>query len=713
METATIVFILIMVPMIFGDCPYEKIRNMGHCHYNIHCTHDIKGIKIQRECQGSTNYDVILDVTLVNATDRFDTTSELDFLSMITSLKISGNWPETNLTFLENMYRIKTLHLIDNQIKRIFDSPFRHLNRLENLNLSRNHLTDIEELFQFDSYPNKVKKLSLSHNNIQEIPGDTFSELTNLIELDLSFNQISELYEEPFYNLTNLETLRLNNNLIKNLNGAMNNLLNLKHLYLRVNQIQNIDIESIKVIYHLETFDISQNQLENLKPIMFSRHWYHFGDHSVCKIILSENHITYVPNATVSNEIGYRTTRNLFKQRMDVFTELDLSQNSISHIEYNAFQSIVQLTSLDISCNRLITFDINAKDLRYVKYLNLSQNYLQTLHYKSFAAMINLQNLDLSHNNMDYFPDQPLSNNYRLKLLNFTFNDIVQINSLRISFNREGGILDLSNNGLSYLNLPTGDAIGLTILILSSNNITEPSLIKLNHQPDLVQLDMSKNLIQELDKSSLQLPVTLGLLDLSTNYIQRIGPSSFHRVPHLKTLRLSYNFLTGIDYGTFEGLTSLLNLDLAHNKITHLDSKVLMDLKMLSVLSLRDNGLTYLDHSNWLSHKQDLRVYLDDNEFSCDWLATALNDFNNGYSKMRPTVLNTNISGNSIEGIPCKQEVGNLIQQSPNFGETDERLLVINQKILEAVQEQTSFLRKNIWRFVLQDAERNSLKNNN
>lgn len=702
--------VMIMAPFVCCYCPLDKIHNWGHCIYTLQCFHNITGKGIKEDCLGSTNYDVTIDVALNNATDNFHTTSDEQFLPLITSLQVSGNWVKTNLSFLENMYRLEILHLNNNNIILISGSPFRHLNKLEDLSLSRNHLSDIEELFQFDSYPNNVRSLSLSHNRIKKISGDTFYELTNLRELDLSYNLITELYEEPFSNLTNLMTLKLNHNQIKNLNGAMNNLLNLEHLYLAHNQIRNIEEESIKIIYHLETLDISKNELANLETILFARHFTHFGDHSICKIILSENHITYVPNATIVTDFKARPTRNSFRLNKlnDFSTQLDLSLNSITHVEFNAFQSIVQLTSLDISCNKLITFDINANDLQFVKYLNLSNNYLQTLYYNSFASMVNLQNLDLSHNKMDFVPDQSLINNYQLKLINMTYNDILEIRRLRITFNRDGGVLDLSNNGISNLNIPPGDAYGLTILILRSNNITEPFMIQLNQQPTLVQLDMSRNLIQELDKASLQLPVTLGVLDLSHNLIQKIGPSSFHRVSHLKTLRLSHNRVTYVGYGAFEGLSSLVNLDLAYNSIGELDSKMLLDLKMLSVLSLRNNDLFYIDHSSWFTHKQDLRVYLDGNRFSCEWLALALSDYNNGYSKMRPTVLDANITGHSIEGIPCEQEVENIVRPNKNYMIADERLLVTNQKILEAVQEQTSFLRKNLWRFILQNAERNA-----
>lgn len=669
--------------------------------YQIQCTETIKGIQLDNECQGSPNLDVEIDVNLRNATDTFHLNVDTDFLSKITKLTVISNWPNTDLPFLDSMPSLRHVYLSYNRMQKINNSPFRNLIDLETIDLSHNSIVKIDELFQFEIRPSKMRKLSLAFNFIINLPGDTFEQLTSLQELDLSHNYIEELSEEPFLNLTNLVTLRLNHNKIFDLNGAINNLINLHHLYLSHNQIDNIDMESLKTIMHLQTFDISKNKMEKLHPVMFSRHWDHFSNRSTCRIILSENHIHVLLNAS---DFFDRLRRNSYKNRVQLSTELDLSKNDISHIEYNAFQTIVKLESLDLSNNKLISFDVNSEHLVYVKYLNLSCNFLQSLYYESFSLMNNLQNLDLSHNLLDYFPDKTLSNIYKLKFINVTYNEIAKVNNLRITFHPEGGVLDLSNNGLSALNIPVDEAWGLRELILNSNNITNAYLIRLTDQRDLVRLDMSKNYIQEIDESSLQLPVKLGFLDLSFNEIQVIRPSAFYRVSHLQTLRLSHNRIQTIEYGVFRGLTELLNLDLSNNQIGILDSKVFMDLKLLTVLSLKYNGLVVFDSASWMTHKHDLKVYLDGNNLSCDWLAKALSDFNNGYSKMHPTVIETEFSGNSIDGVPCKQDDQKLYKPQSTYV-MDDRLLLTSQKILEAVKEQTSYLRKYIWQSVLHDTE--------
>ncbi|XP_028043588.1 chaoptin-like [Bombyx mandarina] len=703
-----LVFLTSLV-LVACNCPRENIHSLGQCAFKIECTSNVRGIRLPNECLEAANFPVTVTVTLKNvAEDYYPEDPETRLLGFITSLKITGQMPKTNLTLLQYTYRLQDLNLTNNQIERIAGSPFYYLGKLETIDLSHNRISDLEELFRFETRPYKLNKLVLANNNIEELPQDAFDELSSLVELDLSYNRISNLKEEPFANLSSLETLRLNNNSIKNLNGAVNNLQNLKHLYLRGNQIQHIDVESLKIIIHLETFDVSRNQLEKINSVMFSRHWKHMGGHSICKIILSENRIASLPNASM--EISARNVRDLRRYSVDVLTELDLSNNEITEIAYNAFHSLLKMISLDLSRNQITDFSVNADDLQFVKKLNLSGNHIFQLYYKSFSAMGNLENLDLSHNKLYEIPETAFKNYFSLRILNMTFNDIDSVENLRITrFHPAGGVLDLSNNGLTQLRIPYGEGARLMILRLHSNNISDAKLIELIHQNDLKNLDLSHNKIRELNDTSLRIPVSLNYLDISFNMIIRIGPSSFYRAGHLKTLRLSHNQLTKIEHGAFHGLSALLNLDLSYNKFGYFNSEWLMDLKSLVVLSLRNNWMHNLDYKSWFGHKPDLRVNIEGNRLSCEWLSGVLQNFNNGFLKMHPVVLTPTISSHSIEGIPCieKTEVLSQIYSSPMM--SDDRLLVSNQKILEAVKEQTYYLRRYVMRSLVEETERAKL----
>ncbi|KAG7301715.1 hypothetical protein JYU34_014703 [Plutella xylostella] len=700
-----LIIALSSVTLVSAYCPVDRIEKLGYCVFRVHCRGTVNNITLPAHCQGSPNHPVRVDLTITEAIDRFDDNLvNTDFLDAITTLRISGTWPTTTveIPLLQYTSNVENLYLIGNNFEQISANSFSELGRLENLDLSHNRLTTVEGLFQFDSNP-MLKRLSLAYNSISDLPSDTFDELTSLVELDLSHNNIQDLTQEPFSNLTNLEILRLNNNTIRDLNGAVNNLTSLKHLFVRGNQLQNIDAESLQVIYHLETFDVSCNDLDTLKPAIFWRHWMHFEGQSTCKILLSDNRITSLPNATFK-EMTDRFTRDAYDEHnIEVSTELYLSNNEISNIEYNAFQTIVQLSYLDLSRNKLKDFIVNPDDLANVRFLNLSSNVITHIYFQSFSALNNLYNLDLSRNQLDDIPERSFINNFNLKNVNLTHNNFKDVTNLRIRiFHPSGGMLDLSNNGLSKLRIQYGEALRLTMLVLDSNNITDLALVYLREQNDLKSLILTNNQISHLHKNSLYLPIALMFLDLSFNQISVIGPSSFSRVSHLQTLRLSHNNITAISYGTFNGLKELRNLDLSFNKITFLDSKVLMEMKLLQFLSIRHNEMDYLNDKSWLGHKLDLQVCVDGNNFTCGWLSTALANFDNGFSKMRPVAFEKALLGTTLEGISCieDEEVSQPLVDLNSYSDIDERLLVTSQKILEAIREQTVYLKKMVWHSV-------------
>ncbi|XP_013137611.1 PREDICTED: insulin-like growth factor-binding protein complex acid labile subunit [Papilio polytes] len=705
---AKCLLLLLSASLAASNCPKQDVHRLGYCIYKMKCYNTIKGAALDQECQGSMNIDVIVDLTLTNVDQNINVdVTDTDFLISITSLTVIGSWPQTNLSFLEYTLKLRNLRLPNLDMKQIDGQPFQYLSRLDTLDLSHNRLCEIDDLFVFaDS--NRLLKLYLSYNEISDVTGFVFQELVSLIELDLSHNLIVDLKEEPFNNLSSLRILRLNDNNIKYLNGAINkNLLNLKHLFLNDNDIAEVDQATLdKTMYHLETIDLSNNELHYF-PKLFVKHWAHFEGHIVCRIIYAGNQLTIIRNATSEEHIMPKIKKGL----VDVTTQIDLSNNNISIIEYNAFQYIINLVSLDVSNNNLNTFLVNSEHLANVKFLNISGNFITRLDFQTFSRMNNLQNLDLSNNRFENLPTKSLMYANKLKSLNFTQNDIQEVANFHINFHTEGGILDLSSNDLYTFVLAPGEADGLIELILRSNKINDPSQVKLRYHHALLKLDMSKNLISDLNEKSLQLPITLTNLDLSSNQIETINPSSFYCVQHLHTLRLSHNNLKNINHGVFRGLTSLVNLDLSFNQIASLDSAVLLDLKYLKFLSLRYNHMYSLESKAWLNHKTDLIVYIDGNNLSCDWLSNVLTDYNNGFSKMHPAVINSPMDENTFNGIPCIAGPKNLYRKSKTGDDDehmimDERLLLTSQKILEAVREQTSFLRKYIWRSVLNEADK-------
>ncbi|XP_026333680.1 leucine-rich repeat-containing G-protein coupled receptor 6-like [Hyposmocoma kahamanoa] len=686
-------FLLIVTAFSFVacQCPIKEIVQTGDCNFRIHCYGTLQNITLPSNCRGSINGQKATELTLTQTTDRFDKNIDPEFLNSITSLTASGNWPKTNLTFLNQMTQLKKLVLTRNSIDVIEKStPFFLLENLEYLDLSYNRLTEISELFIFESIPNNLTYLSLAHNAIKELSRNAFEDLTSLKELDLSYNYISDLSEEQFNNLTMLQTLNLENNTITNLNGALNNLDNLVHLFLRGNKLRNIDDKSVSRIQQLKTFDISGNYLNRLESTILLRHWQSID--GVCNIKLSENRITSLHNGT--KEIFLRYTRELTEKNVNVMTELDLSRNSICNVGYNAFLYVLRIVKLDMSHNQLRDFIVNSENIAQVRILNLSNNRITFFFPFTFYSMRSLEVLDISNNNLRYDSHFPFIHTYNLVYVNMANNKLERgLNqTIMMKSQSENNILDLSDTGLSEVNLPGRESSYITTLILNSNKLSEIYFTNLR----LKTLELKRNQIEKLNAMSLRLPLSLTSLDLSENKIREIGPSTFIYARRLKHLSLANNQLTTIQYGTFQGLTTLSSLDLSNNMITNLDSKLFMDLKTLDVLYLRSNGLVDLQYKGWLKHAFPLEIYLEGNNLSCSWLGKALADYNNGYSKMKPTV-DRILPGPSIEGIPCippSTELELLTEAvSTTHVMADERLLVINQKILETLKEQTYYLR--------------------
>lgn len=668
---------------------------IGNCNFRIRCYGALHNITLPSKCRGSINGQKAMELTLTQTTDRFDKNVDPEFLNSITSLTASGHWLKTNLTFLNLMTQLKKLVLTRNSIYIIETStPFFLLENLEYLDLSYNRLREIDDLLVFETMPNNLTFLSLAHNAIKELPRNAFEDLTSLRVLDLSYNYISDISEEYFNNLTMLEMLNLENNTIKSLNSALNNLDNLVHLFLRGNQLHNIDERSVSRIQQLKTFDISANHLNRLKSTLLLRHWKSID--GVCKIRLSENRITSLPNGT--KEIFMRYTRDLTENNINVMTELDFSRNMISKVGYNAFLYVLRIVKLDMSHNQLKDFIVNSENIAHISTLNLSNNQITFLFPLTFYSMSSLETLDISNNHLRYNSLFPFLHTYNLIYVNMAHNKLERGLNPKIIMksHSENNLLDLSNTELSEFHLPGREFSYITILILNSNKIYEASFVNLAYHTGLKRLEMRRNQIEKLNATSLRLPVSLISLDLSENEIKEIGPSTFHYMMHLKSLNLTNNQLQTIQYGAFQGLTALSSLDLSNNMITTLDSKLFMDLKTLDVLYLRSNGLIDLHYKFWLGHTFPLRVYLEGNRLSCTWLGKALTDYNNGYSKMKP-IVDKMFPGPSIEGIPCTppstelEDLTEVVSTAPVM--VDERLLVISQKILETLKEQTNYLR--------------------
>lgn len=139
-----------------------------------------------------------------------------------------------------------------------------------------------------------LRKLSLSGNLIENIPGDTFDDLAKVQEIDLSNNKLKNLQANQFKNNQKLEFVNLNHNVIQSsdlqnlksisierldLSYNMMNILsdnafdgmeNLVSISLDANELTNFHINTFSKNIRLEKISAERNQIEAL-PVGFLR----------------------------------------------------------------------------------------------------------------------------------------------------------------------------------------------------------------------------------------------------------------------------------------------------------------------------------------------------------------------------------------------------------------------------------------------------------
>ncbi len=106
---------------------------------------------------------------------------------------------------------IRTLDMANNNIEFIDIFSFRGLDKLRNLNLRWNQLTDIHGSF---INIQSLQKLNLYANRIRFIEENMFP--ASVIELDLTCNSIEHVGRHTFYTLTQLKDVHLQGNIITN-----------------------------------------------------------------------------------------------------------------------------------------------------------------------------------------------------------------------------------------------------------------------------------------------------------------------------------------------------------------------------------------------------------------------------------------------------------------------------------------------------------------
>ncbi|XP_076250323.1 uncharacterized protein LOC143190107 [Rhynchophorus ferrugineus] len=241
----------------------------------------------------------------------------------------------------------------------------------------------------------------------------------------------------------------------KLLAGYFNNLASLKVLDITNNQIDTIIEGSLSALPSLQILNLSYNSISSIFPHSFT------GLSELNNLNISHNKIVYIDGSAFSTVLKLKY--------------LDLSHNSINTLGESLNNN--NLLHLDLSYNQFEEFPFNRNNSvkpsrpKSLESLNIGHNLIKNLSSENLKNMTSLGVLNLSNNNLTFLPRALFISSFNLKQLDISSNRIFSISLGLFSSLQQLEFLDLSNNNMS-LNL---NAIlllrKLKILKLNGNNV--------------------------------------------------------------------------------------------------------------------------------------------------------------------------------------------------------------------------------------------------
>lgn len=492
------------------------------------------------------------------------------------TLSISHNLLENfPIEVVASLPHLQWLYLRGNHITLLPEHTFQRKLWLEKIDLSENSLRTLpRKPFNNSVY---VRDLNLAFNNIQILSAESLAGL-KCGRIIISFNQIETVDRKAFAGLhDSLEYLDLDHNNMVHVPYALNHLRALKYLYLSSNLITDVPHHAFQAFCsNLKALSLSGNRITNIpqEALMNCTNISHFniGYNEIYEIL--DNDFDWGGNIKTLLLRNNRLThlKEQIFANLRSLKELSLSFNPLRYVDVNAFQSLSDLESLEIS------FGLELDDF--------PQDILKPL--------INLQWLAIDNNNFRTISENGLLTLEQLRYLNLEGNriEVIPVNLFRSGVHAHLGDIRLSNNNIEIIHSNSFDSLNsLQTIILLGNRL------------------------KTLQKNSFHNLANLTTLILSDNLLKFISPAAFSNLPYLTRLDMQTNKLTEFSFKIFTNVSNFspLILNVSSNAITYCES----DNKILNieVFDLRYNSLTSVPRC--LEHVSALRkLHLDFNGIS-------------------------------------------------------------------------------------------------
>ncbi|XP_058380994.1 toll-like receptor 3 [Diceros bicornis minor] len=284
-----------------------------------------------------------------------------------------NNFPGIKNNMFTGLVKLKYLSLSNSfsSLRTLTNETFLSLahSPLRILNLTKNKISKIES--GAFSWLGHLKILDLGLNEIgQELTGQEWRGLENIVEIYLSYNKYLQLTSNSFALVPSLQQLMLRRVALKNVDSSpspFRPLRNLTILDLSNNNIANINDELLEGLEKLEILDLQHNNLARL--------WKHANPGGPVHFLKGLSHLHI----------------------------LNLESNGFDEIPAEAFKNLFELKSINLGLNNLNMLPPSVFDNQVsLKSLSLQKNLITSVEKNVFGpAFKNLSNLDMSFNPFD------------------------------------------------------------------------------------------------------------------------------------------------------------------------------------------------------------------------------------------------------------------------------------------------------------------------
>ena len=415
-------------------------------------------------------------------------------------------------------YVLQILRMSGNQISSLEYGALQDLYSITEIDLGSNKLSSIPDFQQVSS---TLTKLVIQGNTFTEIPNESFSSLTSLVELELQNGDLLTINEESFVGLGSLTVLQLHQNSLAQL--PRNVFLPL--VSIQVIQLNNNDLVSLPLFMQpsLQTLNLAENSLVQITNEVF------FNSTGLLTLDLRKNLLITFPALNDSAS----SIENLY-----------LMENQLVNIFENETSTLAALKEVDISRNHNLVdmpyFPLSQTSMETFRAEECKIDSIYTKHFDGFSSLTTI-----SFNNNVGIKAFPVVNLHSLTSIDMTRSDI--------------GVLTRMHTD----NLPA-----LQTLRFEGNNLT--SFPDLQPCTELQVLDLTENMITDFDSDFL-----IGLVNLRTI---KLGGNQLWEFPNftkicecdlvITELRLSNNGIRSVPYSKSVFLSNLQKYHLNGNELT-------------------------------------------------------------------------------------------------------------------------------------------------